>query len=1513
MASLSKVSGILQSSIARFDRVLASAIESINKILFQTSSPTGFLVDYPGAAAAYSVRQLISSQTRSLRVQRLTGGGTGDADEADVLFGSATEISLDSPINNVSTGVTSTTLGEFFNATGYSNPDSLPAVAGVTGQVADWYDQSGNGNDASQAASANMPTIFDGTSPSTLIVENGKPAIQFDGVTDGYLLNTSALDIGALSSFAIGKYNATVTTQALLILSGTASSKRWYAPYVTGGSFNFGYAASSAVATATANTAQNIFTMIAGSTLGTMEAWVNATSAGTATLSSGIDSTKTGIGNLDNGVFMDGNIQEIIFYASDESTNRPGIETNLNTFYSIYNGASTSGFLFDYPGAEAAYSVRQLGNGAAKSMRVQRLTGGGTGDADEADVLFGSATEISLASPINNASTGVTSTTLGEFLNATGYSNPDVLPAVAGITGQVADWYDQTGNGSNITQASSAAMPAIFSGASPSTLIQENGKAAVYFVDNLKQLDVSGWGSSSVVTCDILNVHKRASGGGYPLFWYDGLFQVASYGTPSYTLGWGGPTVGPSSDTNQHLFYGIASNTVGQIILDGTASTAGTLSGTRSFSGAFAFQGRPGFVGSYAAPEIYHQEFIQWDSNHSSGDRVGIETNVNTFYSIYNGASTSGFLFDYPGAATAYSVRQLGNGAIKSMRVQRLTGGGTGDADEADVLFGSATEISLASPIGNVSTGVTSTTLGEFFNATGYSNPDVLPAVAGITGQVADWYDQTGNGNDATQSASANMPAIFDGTSASTLIQENGKAAVLNNGGTQELTLSSSISNATNLASVAKANTVDWNMLIGQSFDGGLRTRNDGKWYPSASVTVTIFQYQGAIAINGTELTTATAAQSQQLIFSTAISGGYPYALLQLGGTYANRHWNGPIQEFILWTTAQSGAAQTGIESNINTFYSIANFPSTSGFLFDYPGAAAAYSVRQLGNGAIKSMRVQRLTGGGTGDADEADVLFGSATEISLASPIGNASTGVTSTTLGEFLNATGYSNPDVLPAVAGITGQVADWYDQTGNGNDATQSASANMPLIFDGTSASTLIQKSGKPAIEYNTGGTQGFVLGSSITSVQSTFQVLTSSDNNNYKFLFGAGNNYHRGLSGNLLMGAPYDFALAAVRNGVNKLNATTVDFTATAPTIGTQYLVSMIHTSATATISALTEQFTAVRSWAGTAQEMVIYESAQTAVRPGIESNINTFYSIYNGASTSGFLFDYPGAATAYSVRQLGNGAFKSMRVQRLTGGGTGDADEADVLFGSATEISLASPIGNVSTGVTSTTLGEFFNATGYSNPDSLPAVSGITGQVADWYDQSGNGNDASQSASANMPAIFDGTSPSTLIVENGKPAVKAVGSSSIMSFNNIPISELNDYSTFIYKGTQSDWGSPLTSGFFIRSTTSARFYSDTVNIASTNLSDLFNSYLITTIKTGVNAELYRDATSIWTLSGTVGSFGTTTLSQLFRGRASDPNSQMDDGYIHEVIIYDSDQSSNRAGIETNLNTFYSIYP
>ena len=70
--------------------------------------------------------------------------------------------------------------------------------------------------------------------------------------------------------------------------------------------------------------------------------------------------------------------------------------------------------------------------------------------------------------------------------------------------------------------------------------------------------------------------------------------------------------------------------------------------------------------------------------------------------------------------------------------------------------------------------------------------------------------------------------------------------------------------------------------------------------------------------------------------------------------------WRGNVQDFIVWDSFDD-ANVLGLESNLNSYYQIANFPDyTSGFLADYPNAAVAYSVRQLSNTAIKCMRVRR-------------------------------------------------------------------------------------------------------------------------------------------------------------------------------------------------------------------------------------------------------------------------------------------------------------------------------------------------------------------------------------------------------------------------------------------------------------------------------------------------------------------------------------------------------------------------
>jgi hypothetical protein len=260
----------------------------------------GLLDFYPNAAAAYSLRQLSSEyKGYAIRVRNSSD------EELDIGFD--------------------------FN--GNLNTAALLSFCGVgNGFVTIWYDQSGTSNNATQATAASQPQIV---SSGSVILDNGKPSFQFDGVDDGLQLNSySSFDIGNLSSFVVGRYD-TLDNTMIFGLSGATGNKRWYAPFATATTFRFGYAANSNATSTTGDVNQHLFTMIAGSTLGNMESLIDANSIGTATLGSGND-PKGGIGNFDNGFYANCKVQEIIVYNSDQSSNRTGIETNINDFYSIY-------------------------------------------------------------------------------------------------------------------------------------------------------------------------------------------------------------------------------------------------------------------------------------------------------------------------------------------------------------------------------------------------------------------------------------------------------------------------------------------------------------------------------------------------------------------------------------------------------------------------------------------------------------------------------------------------------------------------------------------------------------------------------------------------------------------------------------------------------------------------------------------------------------------------------------------------------------------------------------------------------------------------------------------------------------------------------------------------------------------------------------------------------------------------------------------------------------------------
>ena len=136
-------------------------------------------------------------------------------------------------------------------------------------------------------------------------------------------------------------------------------------------------------------------------------------------------------------------------------------------------------------------------------------------------------------------------------------------------------------------------------------------------------------------------------------------------------------------------------------------------------------------------------------------------------------------------------------------------------------------------------------------------------------------------------------------------------------------------------------------------------------------------------------------------------------------------------------------------------------------------GAAAAYSTRRLASATTVLLRVRRDTGtGGAEDDDEADVAYDSNNELSLDSAISNTSAGVTATTLGQFINVgtvggTTYSNPDSLTVTASCF--VDEWKDQSGNANDAEQTAFGSQPQIHNGTVNTDLITENGKPGVEF------------------------------------------------------------------------------------------------------------------------------------------------------------------------------------------------------------------------------------------------------------------------------------------------------------------------------------------------------------------------------------------------------------------------------------------------------------
>ena len=286
---------------------------------------TGLLDTYSGAAAAYSLRQLSGSYSGDAIVVRRASDNTTQA------------------IGFVNNELDTATLESF--------------CSGTDGFVTTWYDQSGNGNDATQTTSSAQPKIV--SSGSTLL-RGGKPSIQFDGTNDNF--NTSQNNLftftGGVSMIHASYKNATSYKSYETILSANGTG--------TGGekmALGYGNQATNPKPTIATDIWAPSGIQYDG-TIGVNERhligfyisnWSTHRSTGLSNLRlngsdlttktySTSDPTGLGNGHIKIGVFLEGltfsffggEIQEVIAYASDKNSDRVGIETNINDFYSIY-------------------------------------------------------------------------------------------------------------------------------------------------------------------------------------------------------------------------------------------------------------------------------------------------------------------------------------------------------------------------------------------------------------------------------------------------------------------------------------------------------------------------------------------------------------------------------------------------------------------------------------------------------------------------------------------------------------------------------------------------------------------------------------------------------------------------------------------------------------------------------------------------------------------------------------------------------------------------------------------------------------------------------------------------------------------------------------------------------------------------------------------------------------------------------------------------------------------------
>lgn len=263
--------------------------------------------------------------------------------------------------------------------------------------------------------------------------------------------------------------------------------------------------------------------------------------------------------------------------------------------------------------------------------------------------------------------------------------------------------------------------------------------------------------------------------------------------------------------------------------------------------------------------------------------------------------------------------------------------------------------------------------------------------------------------------------------------------------------------------------------------------------------------------------------------------------------------------------------------------------------------------------------------------------------------------------------------------------------------------------------------------------------------------------------------------------------------------------------------------------------------------------------------------------------------YASAAAAFSLRKLSSAyAGSAIRIRRSS-----DSLEQDIGF-TGDELNVSAMLSFVGAG---------------------------DGFVTTWYDQSGNSRHATQSTAANQPQVV---SSGAVLAMSGKPTITFVDSgvsATKLGFSNWHAASTQHVWMFCAYRLHAVGNSPYLIGTNAADRGILMLHSGgggAPRVATVRGS--VSAYNFASNRAGLNTivSIAADRTSLsgWVngTGGVVGSDSNTDFQMPTNYEITDGNQAASNGTmsISELILYASDQSSARTGIESAINSYYGIY-